>query len=71
MSKRQREAIKQLSEDRSIVIKEADKGGSVVIMDSEHYKTMAHDILNDNEYYEHLANDPCRTNTIAYKKTDR
>ena len=55
MFKQQRDAIKQLSEDRSIVIKEADKGGSVVIMDSEHYKTITHDILNDDKYYEHLA----------------
>ena len=35
VTKQQREAIKRLSEDRSIVINEADKGGSVVVMDSK------------------------------------
>ena len=68
VTKQQREAIKRLSEDKSIVIKEADKGGSVVIMDSEHYKTMAYSTLNDHEYYEHLETNPQRTNMIAYRK---
>lgn len=68
VSQQQREAIKRLSEDRSIVIKEADKGGSVVIMDTEHYKTMAYSILNQNEYYEHLEKDPHRINMSAYTK---
>ena len=67
-TKQQREAIKRHSEDKSIVIKEADKGGSVVIMDSEHYKTMAYSTLNDHEYYEHLETNPHRTNMIAYRK---
>ena len=68
VTKQQREAIKRLSEDKSIVIKEADKGGSVVIMDSEHYKTMAYSTLNDHEYYEHLETNHHRTNMIAYRK---
>ena len=68
VTKQQREAIKRLSEDRSIIIKEADKGGSVVVMDSEHYKTMAYSTLNDSEYYEHLEKNPHRTNMIAYRK---
>ena len=67
-TKQQGEAIKRLSEDRSIVIKEADKGGSVVVMDSEHYKTMAYSTLNDNEYYIHLDKNPHRTNMIADRK---
>lgn len=35
--KHEREAIKTLSSDTSIVIKEADRSGSVVIMDKEHF----------------------------------
>lgn len=68
VSQQQREAIKRLSEDRSIVIKEADKGGSVVVMDTGHYKTMVLNFLNHNEYYEHLEKDPHKTNMSAYTK---
>ena len=32
-----------------MAIKEADKGGAIVIMEAEHYKTMAYDILSNNE----------------------
>ena len=34
-------------------------------MDSEHFKTMAYNILDDKEYYE-----PHRTNVSTNKKTD-
>ena len=68
ISKQQRAAIKSLSEDNSVVIKEADKGGSVVIMDKDHYKGMSFDILQNNEYYEPLEQDPQQLNKIAYKK---
>ena len=54
VTKQQRGAITRLSEDRSIVIKEADKSGSGVVKDHEHYKTMACSTSNDYEYYEHL-----------------
>ena len=36
---KQREAIKSLAPDNSIIIKEADKGGGIVIMNTEFYKT--------------------------------
>ena len=65
ISKHQRAAIKRLSEDNSIVLKEADKGGSVVIMDKDHYKGMSFDILQNNEYYEPLDQVPQRLNKIA------
>ena len=68
VTKQQRKAIKRLSEDKSIVIKELDKGGQVVVMDSEHYQTMTYSTLNDNEYYEHLEKNPHRTNMIAYRR---
>ena len=33
----QRNAIKSLAEDSSIIIKEADKGGGIVLMNTEFY----------------------------------
>jgi hypothetical protein len=41
--------MKNLSNDCSIVIKEADKGNSVVIMDSEFYKNEILSMLTSDE----------------------
>ena len=41
-----------------IVIKEADKGGSIVIMTKRHYKKMVYEQLNDNITYRRT-NDSC------------
>ena len=54
ITRQQRASIKNLSENNNIVIKEADKGGAVVIMDRDHYKEMAYEILQNREYYELL-----------------
>ena len=50
--------FRSLSADKDIIIKEADKGGSVIIMDTDHYKSMVSGILMDESYYEKLRNDP-------------
>ena len=52
----QQEALRSLQKDDSIVIKEADKGGSVVIMDREYYKCKINTMLNDNTYYSEVRN---------------
>ena len=59
ISKNEWEAIKSLKENDSIVIKEADKGGAVVVMNKTHYYSMVVKILQDevtykktNEYYD-------------------
>ncbi|XP_062587971.1 uncharacterized protein LOC134249655 [Saccostrea cucullata] len=54
ITRREREAIKSLASDNSIIIKEADKGGAIVIMDTDHYKEMVLDQLNDNNFYKEL-----------------
>ena len=54
LNKEERKAIDSLRNDHSIVIKEADKGGAVVIMDCEHYKCMAMEQLLNTEYYTKL-----------------
>lgn len=64
ISKNERKGIKSLTSDKSIIIKEADKGGAVILMNTEHYKKMAKDILNDTKYYEKLTNDPYKVDRI-------
>ena len=54
--KTEREAISQLTEDESIIIKEADKGGGVVVMDKEFYRKMLLAHLDDPETYLKLDN---------------
>ena len=44
-------ALKTLSSDKSIVIKEADKGGAVVIMDASYYRNAVLKMLEDEEFY--------------------
>ena len=40
-----------LKDDETIVIKEADKGGGIVIMKKEYYKHKTLDMLNDDTFY--------------------
>ena len=43
------EAIKSLKENDSIVIKEADKGGTVVVINKTHYYSMVVKFFQDEE----------------------
>ena len=54
----QRSTLKKLQEDTSITIKEADKGGSVVVMDTKKYDAACEQILNDPNFYQVLTADP-------------
>ena len=58
LSKEQWNAINQLKNNDGIIIKEADKGGSIVIMTKRHYKKMVYEQLNDNITYRRT-NDSC------------
>ena len=51
ISRGEQEALKMLSEDSSIIIKEADKGGAIIIMDRDHYKEMVMSQLQDDHFY--------------------
>jgi hypothetical protein len=53
----ERNAIESLTKDKSIIIKEADKGGGIVIMNSLFYKTKILEMLNNSEYYRHISSD--------------
>ena len=43
-------------------------GGSVIIMVTDHYKSMVNGILMDESYYEKLRNDPQKETRIIYEK---
>lgn len=68
ISASERRAIKSLSQDKNIVIKEADKGGATVIMNSSHYQTMAEKILSDSTYYKKLDVDPQKLDRVNYNR---
>ena len=68
ISKCQRDAIRSLALDKDLVIKDADKGGMVVIMDKKHYLSMSLDILNDQNYYERLESNPEKSNKLTYTR---
>lgn len=48
------------SADQSIVIREADKGGAVVLLDREVYIGEILKQLNNNEFYQEIQEDPSR-----------
>ena len=58
ISREERAALNDLKSDRSIVIKEADKGSGVVVWDREDYVKEANSQLGDPTVYEKLDGDP-------------
>lgn len=53
-NKLERNAIKSLGSRTDIIIKEADKGSAVVLMNTDFYKNKVMDILNDEETYKKI-----------------
>ena len=52
------EALKQLRSDNSIVIKKADKGSTVVIMNRDDYIAEVERQLNNSKFYKKLDDNP-------------
>lgn len=50
--------MKTLKEDKNLIIKNADKGGGVVLQNREDYLTEAMRILSDKNYYKTLKENP-------------
>ena len=57
MTRDERNTLKQLKNDHSIVIKDPDKGAGVVVWDREDYLVEAESQLSDPEVYEELKGD--------------
>ncbi len=51
LSKRERRALQQLQTNKHIIIKEADKGGAICIMNKEFYATKITEMLDDEQTY--------------------
>ena len=54
LSFRQKSALTELKNNQNIVIKEADKGSAVVVLDKDFYKEKILEMINDREFYEEL-----------------
>ena len=54
----QRKALLHLSNDDSIIMKPADKGGAIAIMDTDKYESECLKTLPDHGFYEELLSDP-------------
>lgn len=60
-TKQQWNQLNDLKLDRNIIIKETDKGGTVVIMDAKHYANIIQNMLQDMM---HTMKKPNNTNFI-------
>jgi len=58
LTKGEKQAIRSLKNCDDIIIKPADKGSGVVVMDKDHYVSEAERQLNDTMFYQKLAHDP-------------
>ena len=58
LTKEEREALKILQNDTSIIIKSADKGSGVVVWDREDYLKEAESQLSDESVYQKIDSDP-------------
>ncbi|CAJ0966647.1 unnamed protein product [Ranitomeya imitator] len=58
LTKGEIEALHELSHDKEIIIKKADKGGATVVLDREEYLNEINRQLADPEVYERLLHDP-------------
>ena len=58
LTKKEREAIKSLSQNHDIIIKPADKGGAIVIQDKQKYIEECLRQLNNKEHYKRLYYNP-------------
>ena len=64
----ERSALHSLQKREDIIIKPADKGSAVVVMDREHYSSEAERQLNDSTFYKALDHEP--THEFAKKIAD-
>ena len=61
ISQEERNAINHIKNNKNIIIKEADKGAAIVIMNSSFYEQKINEILNDSETYLHVSNNSDKT----------
>ena len=67
LSSNQRKALHDMKGNNNIVIKPADKGGSIVFMDKDNYMKGTCTQLHDGRLYKKVDNDPTPTLTNKLK----
>ena len=68
LSYRQRKSLQEIIDNDKIIIKEADKGSAVVVMDTEYYRNKIQEMLNDQNNYKQI-DENNDTNIISKIKT--
>ncbi|CAG2199913.1 unnamed protein product [Mytilus edulis] len=68
LSRREKKSLEELKNNPSIILKEADKGGGIVIMDKTFYREKVLEQLNDNEYYTKLRKNNDKSTIRKIKK---
>lgn len=63
--------MQTLKNDPSIIIKNADKGGAIVIMDRDHYKEMSLSQLQDHQFYTKMEQNEDRRTMLKIEKLTR
>lgn len=58
LTQEERKALDALKKDNSIIIKPADKGGAVVVMDIKDYEIEIYRQLDNNLFYKRFASNP-------------
>ena len=66
--KNEQEALKNVKKYHDIVIKEADKGGAVVVWERKDYCKEAYNHLNDQQVYEVTESDPLKEVNVLVEK---
>ena len=69
MSKKEEDALQNLSKRDDIIITKADKGGAVVIVDVDDYIQEANRQLDNKEFYKKLTIDTTEINRIKVNRT--
>ena len=69
MSKKEEDALQNLSKRDDIIIAKADKGGAIVIVDVDDYIQEANRQLDNKEFYKKLTIDPTEINRIKVNRT--
>ena len=71
LTNQERQAFRELMKDDSIVIRPADKGSGIVILDKDKYVNKVNDDLANNATYKKLPKDTLQTVTNKVKKLAR
>lgn len=54
LNKNQKKALTSLQRNKNIIIKQADKGGNIVILDKSQYVNTCEKVLDNSEWYERV-----------------